>query len=49
MDTYINLFQSLFHPLLALVIGIMILVAPGMLRLLVAIYLIVIGVTGLFQ
>ncbi|MDT8410124.1 MAG: DUF3096 domain-containing protein [Wenzhouxiangellaceae bacterium] len=35
-------------PLISLIAGILILVMPGLLRLIVAIYLIVIGLIGLF-
>ena len=36
------------QPLVALVAGVLILVVPGLLRVIVAVYLIVIGLMGLF-
>jgi threonine/homoserine efflux transporter RhtA len=43
----INLTLSNMEPVLALIAGILILIMPQLLSLIVAIYLIVIGVTGL--
>jgi hypothetical protein len=41
--------KSLPQPILSLVAGILILIAPGLLNLTVAIYLIVIGILGLIR
>ena len=46
MDIHIRL--MMLQPLVALIAGILILVMPRLLNLIVAIYLIIIGVTGLF-
>jgi hypothetical protein len=45
--TYMNIHISL-QPLLALIAGILILIMPRLLNYIVAIYLIVIGLSGLF-
>ena len=44
----INLNASLITPLLSLIAGILILITPRLLNYIVAIYLIVIGLVGLF-
>ncbi len=44
----INLNQGLISPIVSLIAGILILVAPRLLNYIVAIYLIVIGLVGLF-
>ena len=43
------MYRSFIPPLAALIAGIVILVAPGTLNLIVAIYLIVIGINGLLH
>ena len=41
--------MAIFHPLLSLVAGILILLIPRLLNIIVAIYLIVIGILGLIR
>jgi hypothetical protein len=41
--------MAVFHPLLSLIAGILILLMPRLLSTIVAIYLIVIGVSGLIR
>lgn len=43
----VNTFTSGIEPLLALIAGILILIMPGILNIVVAVYLMVIGVLGL--
>lgn len=40
---------AVYHPMLSLVAGILILIIPRLLNYIVAIYLIVIGITGLIR
>ena len=42
-------FSTIHHPLLSLIAGILILIIPRLLNLIVAIYLIVIGLLGLIR
>lgn len=39
---------TLFQPLVALIAGILVLVAPRLLKVIIGIYLIIIGITGLW-
>ncbi len=41
--------MAIYHPLLSLIAGILILAMPRLLNYIVAIYLIVIGILGLFR
>ena len=41
--------MAIYHPLLSLIAGILILAAPRLLNYIVAIYLIIIGILGLFR
>ena len=41
--------MAIYHPLLSLIAGILILLIPRLLNLIVAIYLIVIGILGLIR
>jgi len=41
--------MTIYHPLLSLIAGILILIMPRLLNLVVAIYLIVIGILGLIR
>ncbi len=48
-EGFIVMVMAVFHPLLSLIAGILILLMPRLLNYIVAIYLIVIGVSGLVR
>jgi hypothetical protein len=48
-EEFIMMVMAVFHPMLSLVAGILILLMPRLLNYIVAVYLIVIGISGLIR